>query len=138
MAGETSMDALAQRGPDGDGIAAGTAEGSRIVPSALAPRQLRPAAVPRRRGTTALSGGHLGPGRLTTIVVFCRLNDDRSPSRPAPAVPASYEVALSELESLVASMEGGQLPLEGLLASYRRGTELLSTAVPASRRSSSR
>ena len=48
-------------------------------------------------------------------------------SRPDPtaAVPASYEVALSELESLVASMEGGQLPLEGLLASYRRGTELL-------------
>jgi exodeoxyribonuclease VII small subunit len=44
---------------------------------------------------------------------------------PTPVVPASYEVALSELESLVASMEGGQLPLEGLLASYRRGTELL-------------
>ncbi len=44
---------------------------------------------------------------------------------PMPAVPVSYEVALSELESLVASMEGGQLPLEGLLASYRRGTELL-------------
>jgi exodeoxyribonuclease VII small subunit len=48
-----------------------------------------------------------------------------SPSDPTPAVPASYEVALSELESLVASMEGGQLPLEGLLASYRRGSELL-------------
>ncbi|HEV7577576.1 MAG TPA: exodeoxyribonuclease VII small subunit [Caldimonas sp.] len=48
-------------------------------------------------------------------------------SRPdaTPAAPASYEVALSELESLVASMEGGQLPLEGLLASYRRGSELL-------------
>jgi exodeoxyribonuclease VII small subunit len=46
-------------------------------------------------------------------------------SRPAPAAPASYEVALSELESLVASMEGGQLPLEGLLAGDRRGTELL-------------
>lgn len=44
---------------------------------------------------------------------------------PTQAVPASYEVALSELESLVASMEGGQLPLEGLLAGYRRGTELL-------------
>ena len=44
---------------------------------------------------------------------------------PAPTEPASYEVALSELESLVASMEGGQLPLEGLLAGYRRGTELL-------------
>ena len=43
----------------------------------------------------------------------------------ASAEPASYEVALRELESLVASMEGGQLPLEGLLAGYRRGTELL-------------
>ena len=57
---------------------------------------------------------------------------------PAPAVPASYEVALSELESLVASMEGGQLPLEGLLASYRRGTELLQYCRPGSKRSSSR
>ncbi len=48
-------------------------------------------------------------------------------SRPGepPAVPANYEVALSELESLVASMEGGQLPLDSLLAGYRRGTELL-------------
>ncbi len=40
-------------------------------------------------------------------------------------MPANYEVALSELESLVASMEGGQLPLDGLLAGYRRGAELL-------------
>jgi exodeoxyribonuclease VII small subunit len=40
-------------------------------------------------------------------------------------VPATYEAALAELETLVASMEGGQLPLEGLLAGYRRGTELL-------------
>ena len=40
-------------------------------------------------------------------------------------MPANYEVALSELESLVASMEGGQLPLDSLLAGYRRGTELL-------------
>ena len=47
------------------------------------------------------------------------------PSPSAAAEPASYEVALRELESLVASMEGGQLPLEGLLAGYRRGTELL-------------
>jgi exodeoxyribonuclease VII small subunit len=46
-------------------------------------------------------------------------------STSASAEPASYEVALRELESLVASMEGGQLPLEGLLAGYRRGTELL-------------
>ena len=49
---------------------------------------------------------------------------DPHPGEP-PAVPANYEVALTELESLVASMEGGQLPLEGLLEGYRRGTALL-------------
>lgn len=37
----------------------------------------------------------------------------------------SYEAALSELERLVASMEGGQLALDGLLDAYRRGAELL-------------
>jgi exodeoxyribonuclease VII small subunit len=47
-----------------------------------------------------------------------------SPSQ-APAPNASYEDALTELESLVASMEGGQLPLDRLLASYQRGAELL-------------
>ena len=52
------------------------------------------------------------------------MTTDSSPAS-APSEPASYEVALRELESLVASMEGGQLPLEGLLAGYRRGTELL-------------
>ncbi len=36
-----------------------------------------------------------------------------------------YEEALQELERLVASMEGGQLPLGDLLQSYRRGAELL-------------
>jgi exodeoxyribonuclease VII small subunit len=46
------------------------------------------------------------------------------PSDPA-SVPASYEDALGELERLVASMEGGQLPLDQLLQSYRRGAELL-------------
>ena len=38
---------------------------------------------------------------------------------------ATYEDALAELERLVASMEGGQLPLDRLLESYRRGAELL-------------
>ena len=41
------------------------------------------------------------------------------------ATPASYEAALAELESLVSAMEGGQLPLEGLLEGYRRGATLL-------------
>ena len=39
--------------------------------------------------------------------------------------PANYEEALAELERLVASMESGQMPLDRLLESYRRGAELL-------------
>lgn len=39
--------------------------------------------------------------------------------------PQSFESALAELETLVASMEGGQLPLEQSVAAYRRGAELL-------------
>ena len=39
--------------------------------------------------------------------------------------PASYEDALRELERLVAGMEGGQLPLDQMIDSYRRGAELL-------------
>lgn len=40
-------------------------------------------------------------------------------------MPASYEEALAELERLVQAMEGGQLPLDRLLESYRRGAQLL-------------
>lgn len=48
------------------------------------------------------------------------------PSAPTAAqLPDSYEEALAELERLVAAMEGGQLPLDALLGSYRRGAELL-------------
>lgn len=39
--------------------------------------------------------------------------------------PASFESALSELETIVATMEGGQLPLAESLAAYKRGAELL-------------
>jgi exodeoxyribonuclease VII small subunit len=46
------------------------------------------------------------------------------PSTPAHAQP-SYEDALAELERLVASMEGGQLPLDHLMQAYQRGAELL-------------
>ena len=48
------------------------------------------------------------------------------PSVPAPAEPATYEEALGELERLVAAMEGGQMPLDRLLESYKRGADLLS------------
>ncbi|MHA6821269.1 exodeoxyribonuclease VII small subunit [Ralstonia pseudosolanacearum] len=43
----------------------------------------------------------------------------------SPATPASYEAAMTELETLVASMESGELPLEASLAAYRRGAELV-------------
>ena len=46
------------------------------------------------------------------------------PSAPVDVVP-SYEEALAELERLVASMEGGQLPLDRLMQAYQRGAELL-------------
>lgn len=41
------------------------------------------------------------------------------------SVPASFEVALQELEQLVARLESGELPLEQLLTQYQRGAELL-------------
>ena len=49
----------------------------------------------------------------------------RSPKETAPADPPSYEAALAELEQLVEAMEGGQMPLDRLLDSYRRGAQLL-------------
>jgi exodeoxyribonuclease VII small subunit len=41
------------------------------------------------------------------------------------ALPASFEAALAELEEIVVTMEGGQLPLKESLAAYKRGAELL-------------
>ena len=39
--------------------------------------------------------------------------------------PASYEVALQELEQLISQIESGQLPLEQMLSGYQRAAELL-------------
>jgi exodeoxyribonuclease VII small subunit len=46
-----------------------------------------------------------------------------APSQPQS--PARYEDAVAELERLVQAMESGQMPLDSLLDSYRRGAELL-------------
>ena len=48
-----------------------------------------------------------------------------TPTVTPAAVPPSYEDALGELDRLVAAMEAGQLPLDRLLESYKRGAELL-------------
>jgi len=48
----------------------------------------------------------------------------RSSPSAAPEA-ASYEQALAELEALVQAMEAGKMPLDQLLASYKRGAELL-------------
>jgi exodeoxyribonuclease VII small subunit len=49
--------------------------------------------------------------------------------QPSPAAsasePATYEAAVAELERLVQAMEAGQLPLDQMLDSYKRGAELL-------------
>jgi exodeoxyribonuclease VII small subunit len=53
----------------------------------------------------------------------------KAPSVPTPTgeapAPQSYESALGEIEELVSQMESGQLPLEKLLTSYKRGALLL-------------
>ena len=41
------------------------------------------------------------------------------------AVPKSFEEALSELEQILANIEGGQVGLEESLAKYERGTFLI-------------
>ncbi len=40
-------------------------------------------------------------------------------------LPANYEAALSELETLVGQLESGQMPLDLLLTGYQRGAVLL-------------
>ena len=47
-----------------------------------------------------------------------------SPPSPLPE-GLTFEKALEELESLVARMEDGKLPLEESLAAYQRGAELI-------------
>lgn len=46
-------------------------------------------------------------------------------NKPKTETPRSFETALAEIETIVAAMEAGQLPLEQSLAAYKRGAELL-------------
>ena len=47
------------------------------------------------------------------------------PTDDLPSQEPRYEDALAELERLVAAMEAGQMPLDSLLDSDRRGAQLL-------------
>lgn len=49
----------------------------------------------------------------------------KSAHSPKSSKPTSFEAALTELETIVAAMEAGQMPLEASLAAYKRGAELL-------------
>ncbi len=42
-----------------------------------------------------------------------------------PIAEMKFEIALAELEAIVANMEGGQLELEASIAAYKRGMELM-------------
>ena len=44
---------------------------------------------------------------------------------PLTPEPVHYEAALLELEKLVMQLEGGQMPLDQLLAGYQRGAQLI-------------
>ncbi len=46
-------------------------------------------------------------------------------AEPAIEAPENFEQAYAALESIVAQMESGQLPLERSLAAYQRGNALL-------------
>jgi exodeoxyribonuclease VII small subunit len=63
-----------------------------------------------------------------TVAVPCTVAPALHGRHPMPKHPPpqpAFENALAELESIVASMEAGQLSLDESLAAYRRGHALL-------------
>ena len=54
--------------------------------------------------------------------------DSLQTSQTPQSLPQTFEAAMSELETLVADLESGRLPLAGALAAYRRGALLLKFA----------
>ncbi len=51
--------------------------------------------------------------------------EDPAEPEAGAETPASFEVAMTELEALVERMEDGRLPLEESLAAYQRGVVLV-------------
>ena len=50
--------------------------------------------------------------------------DDAAAGAGELPLPRDFEAALAELETLVAAMEDGDMPLEASLAAYKRGVAL--------------
>lgn len=46
-------------------------------------------------------------------------------AKPAKGATASFETALAQLEDIIQSMEGGDMPLDTALTSYKQGLELI-------------
>ena len=96
---------------------------------------------PARRASLASEGGILpiGTGKARSAGRSPATRGPRAtkiadrPSMPtmprsssvATSDALSYEQAQAELEALVQAMEAGKMPLDQLLASYKRGAELL-------------
>ncbi len=55
----------------------------------------------------------------------CFSGDASSPVVEAPDAKLSFEAALGQLETIVESMESGEVPLAELLAKFEAGTRLL-------------
>src|SRR5262245_6279532 len=69
-------------------------------------------------------GGRSGPTKIRAPRLPMPMTAAAPPSTP-DTDPVRYEDALAELERLVQAMEGGQMPLDGLLDAYKRGARLL-------------
>ncbi len=52
-------------------------------------------------------------------------SNSKTTTQSATDLPKNFEQAFAELESIVAQMESGQMPLEASLAAYKRGNTLL-------------
>ena len=46
-------------------------------------------------------------------------------AKSKPEAPANFETTIAELETIVAQMESGNLPLDQSIKAYKRGAELL-------------
>jgi len=94
----------------------------------------------RAAGCAALARPRRWPCRLGTRIKSAALKTTHRPypaaptmpkaSNPSPAnealaLPTHYEAAMQELETVVARMESGDLPLDQLLTAYERGAALL-------------